>query len=290
MSEIKKILVIGGTGFIGSYLVNNLATRPGSQLNVVCYGDLSLENKLPNVNYHQIDLTKASDEFNELVDRSDCIVSLATPNSELIKNLIDSVNLAGSKKIVYTSTLLVYPDSDRVHSEDVKPSPETEYEKNKVEEEKLLTNLAKSGKSKVSIARLGNVYGNVKNRGLVNHIMLALKNNLPLTINGQGGHRRNYIFVQDVADLLEFLIFHDQQSEIDFYNICSDVSHTINEVVTEAERISGQKINKIYGEPIKEKFSVTGSNKKLTEISGRKPKYDLSSGLQQAYNNYFKHT
>ena len=286
MADFKKILVIGGAGFIGSYLVNNLAAQSGLKLAVIYHEDLPKESQLPGVSYHQMDLTNAPDEFSTLVNSSDCVVSLATPNISLIENLVASIKLSGSKKIVYTSTMLVYPDSEKRHSETVGPQPETKYEKDKVAEEQVLMKFVGTSKTRVCIARLGNVYGDVKNRGLIGYIMLALKNSSVLTINGQSEHRPDYIFVQDVVNLLEFLIFYPQQSELEIFNICSGQDYTINEVIAVAEKIAGQKIKKVYSKPIKEKLSVIGNNRKILNVSGYQLKYDLVAGLQQAYHNY----
>jgi len=279
-------LVIGGTGFIGGYLVDNLAKKTGLELNLIYAGELLEENKLPGITYHQMDLTNISDELSDLVNGSDCVISLATPNISLIENLIGSVKPGGPKKIVYSSTMLVYPDSDQLSSENIEPAPETEYEKNKVAEERLLMEFVGTHEVKVCLARLGNVYGDIKNRGLVNYVMSALINDSTLTINGQGQHKRDYIFVQDVADLLDFLIFNDQKSDLEIFNVCTSHGYTINQVINEIEKLSGRQIKKFYGELIKEKLNVVGDNSKIISLSGYQLKYDLVSGLQQTYHNY----
>jgi len=286
MSDFKKILVIGGTGFIGEYLVRNLIQRSDLELSLIYNGDLK-EEKISNINYYNVDLLNDfSENTIKLINESDCIVSLATPIPNFIKRLTLSISSSGPKKIVYTSTMLVYPDSDFNHSEVDPVNPETEYEKNKVEEEKILTIFSKNSDTKVCIARLGNVYGDIKNHGLVNYIMLALKNNETFTVNGDGNHRRDYVFVQDIANLLEFLIFNNQESNLEIYNICTGQNHTINDVINITEKVVGKKINKRYGNSIQEKINVFGENKKIINESNYKFEYNLVDGLKRTYNNY----
>lgn len=284
MEDFKNILLVGGTGFIGSELVKKLAEND-LDITVIYIGGLAESEKIKDVEYRQIDLSQDSDGAKEIIAKADCAVLMAQPDEALMKNFLNLVKDSEVKKVVYTSTMLLYPDSLELQDESVNLEPMNDYENKKYSEESMLKEFANQ-KTKVCIARLGNVYGDKKNRGIVNYIIKALENSETLSISGDGEHKRDYIFVRDVVDALEQLILIDQENNLEIYNICSGKSYSINELIGELEKISGKKIIKENKSPIVEKRSVIGDNKKIKEKINFEIKFDIIKGLTEAYKNY----
>ena len=261
-----KVLLFGGGGFIGEYLARNLRKRRECKVEIA------------DKNTGYLDLG------------ADVVVVLTQPGSPVSEILIPK--LAGFqrlKKIVYLSTLLLYPDSGRRQDESVEPDPQTEYEKNKYGEESALSAVSEKKGWRFCVARLSNVYGDVKNSGIINYIMLsAIKGNLLIIYGDKNKKIRDYIFIEDAANLLEFLIFHEQPKPKEIFNICTGVGQSIQELIAATGLITGRKIDFETGGAILEKQTCIGENKKILELSGYKFTHNLAEGLKKTYYNYLK--
>src|SRR3989344_6222458 len=135
-----RILLFGGMGFIGEYLAQKLSLRNDCKIKIV-----GRESKVQDFD-------------------SEVVVILTQPGQAL-KDFLPIISSAHTiKKIVYCSTLLLYPNSQEKQDEGASLDPKTEYEKNKYEEELLLSTMTQKEKILLCIARLANVYGNIKNR------------------------------------------------------------------------------------------------------------------------------
>jgi UDP-glucose 4-epimerase len=99
----------------------------------------------------------------------------------------------------------VYPDSPHPQPETTIPAPHSPYEQGKYEEEQLVTAFADTHHLTHCIARLGNVYGDIQNRGVVGYLFQSLVTHTSFAVNGTGDQTRDYIFVDDVASALAAL-------------------------------------------------------------------------------------
>ncbi|HOL48841.1 MAG TPA: NAD(P)-dependent oxidoreductase [bacterium] len=143
---MKKILITGINGFIGKNLVNVLKD------NYYIIGlDLHQECKFQIKKYYQIDITDKEKvlDINEEIDFVIHLVALTDPNLERKK--IYNVNVIGTKnicelskknnvkKIIYLSTVSVYPDSKiKKITEETKEKPINYYGETKLEAEKII--------------------------------------------------------------------------------------------------------------------------------------------------------
>jgi len=280
MRDSFKVILVGGTGFIGDYLSANLAKK-GINLLVISKNPPK-QNQLSNINYSQVDTINDGKQFGETVNNADCVVLLHQPEKKVIENLIEFSS--GIKKILYASSILLYDDSQAPLKETSKLNPLSDYDQKKFEEENILSEYAKRQNVILTIARLSNVYGNIKNRGIVQKIFNALLNDKRFIINGDGNQIRDYIFIEDVASYLEDLVILSSKP-IDTFNICSGKGYSINELISFIEKVSGKKINSQNGPAIEEKNILIGDNKKIIEFSHKKPRFDLEEGLRKTYQN-----
>lgn len=281
MKDIYKVVLVGGTGFIGNYLSENFAKKEVN-LSVISKNP-PLKNKLSNINYYQVDDINNGKGLGKILNNTDCVVLLHQPEKKVIENLIKFSS--GIKKIVYTSSILLYEDSPTPLKEDSKLNPINEYDKKKFEEENMLSEFAKKQDIILTIARLSNVYGNIKNRGIVQRIFNALLNNEEFIINGDGNQIRDYIFVEDVASYLEDLTLLSADKSIDTFNICSSTGYSINELISLIEGVTGKKLSCQNGPAIKEKSSLVGDNGKIIKFTRKKPAFTLEEGLKKTYQN-----
>ncbi len=225
---MERVTIIGGTGFIGDYLVKILAQKPELELKVT-YRDTPPSNFYDNVEYRQIDAAFQFKKLKDILEQTDYLILLFRPNKKIIKNIVDT-NIK-FKRILYTSTILIYPDSQFKHNEGSKLMAVNKYEREKVEEEKMLSDFARRTGSSLTIARLTNVYGDTKNRALIHWILRALVTDSEFKLNNKGTPVRDFIFVSDVARYLEALIHVKQQSFVEIFNVFTGDGFSINQVI-----------------------------------------------------------
>lgn len=282
---MQSVTIIGGTGFVGDYLVKELAGNSDLKLKVV-YRNTPPSKALENVDYFQIDGSSEFAKLKNVLTESDYLVILSRPDKKLIQNIIKSD--LKFRKILYASTILIYPNSKEIQNEDARLTAANSYEEEKIEEERKLSEFALRSGNKLTIARLTNVYGDIKNRALIHWILAALVKGGEFKLNNQGKPVRDFIFVEDAAKYLRLLLFLDQTSEVEIFNVCTGEGFSINQVIRIAEEVSGKQLKIAQGGLTDEKLCVIGDNRKIIMATGVKPAYNLKSGLKKAYLNYLK--
>lgn len=277
------VTVIGGTGFVGDYLTEELSKIANIQVKII-YRSTLPSKYISGVEYLKIDTETHFKKFYEVLSKTDYLIILSRPNPKLIQSIIDSG--LKFKKIVYASTILVYPNSPSKQNEASDLVPVNDYERNKINEEKMLIDFAENSGVKLTLARLTNVYGDVKNRALIHWILQALVKDKEFKLNNNGLPVRDFIFVRDAAKFLKLLTFLNQNLDVEIYNVCTGQGFNINQVIKKAEKVGGKKIKIQRGEDTDEKLSVIGDNSKIVKATGFKPEYTLDIGLREAYKNY----
>src|SRR3989344_1517113 len=222
---MKRILVTGGSGFIGSHLCRDLIK---SENNVVALdnnftGSLNnIADLLKNENFEFVGHDVVNPYFNE--KGFDEIYNLACPASPIhyqfnsirtVKtNVLGSMNMLGlakqsEAKILQASTSEIYGDPE-VHpqTEDYKGNvntvgPRACYDEGKRLAETLFYEYRRVHRLDTKLARIFNTYGPnmALNDGRVvsNFIIQALKNE-PITIYGDGSQTRSFCYVSDLVE------------------------------------------------------------------------------------------
>ena len=255
MMTQKRVLVTGGTGFIGSHLCRALVLQGHYVLCLDNNFTGSLDNVSDlrsNINFEFIrhDITEP------ILLEVDRIYHLACPASPIhyqlngiktIKtNIIGTMNMCGLAKrvgarLLLASTSEVYGDPEVTPQTEeywghVNPvGPRSCYDEGKRVAETLLTEYNKSEDVDVRIARIFNTYGPGLNeadgRVISNFICQALYGN-PLTVYGDGTQTRSFCFVSDTVSALMKLM--EETSYTMPVNIGNPTEVTINYI---AERI-----------------------------------------------------
>ncbi len=298
-----KILVTGGSGYLGSVLVPDLLSA-GAEVTV-------LDNLL--FSQHSLLSSCASDKFDfikgdicdralmsELIPSFDCIIPLAAIvgapacalNPVMAKEVNHTANM-GIIDLVSASQMVVFPttnsgygigEADSMCTELSPLRPVSEYVKNKVELERALLDTGNA----VTL-RLATVFGaspRMRMDLLVNDFTYrAYKDGFIILFEEH--FRRNYIHIRDVAGAFKFAIENYDKMKGEPYNVgLSTANLTKREL---AEKIK-QYLPKFYihsapvGEdPDKRDYLV--SNEKL-EALGWKPAFDLDMGIKELLKVY----
>ena len=218
MSDIKKVLVTGGGGYVGSSLIPKLleANFEINVLDLMIYGETLPKN--PKLKIFKGDLRNI-----ELVRKSlkgcDAVIHLACisndPSFELDKKLGKEINLdafrplveeakkAGIKRFIYASSSSVYGlKKEKNVNEEMSLEPLTDYSRFKADCEKILKEY-KSENFITTIIRPATVCGFSPRQRLdlvVNILTNLAYNNRQITIFG-GPQMRPNIHIEDMTDL-----------------------------------------------------------------------------------------
>src|SRR5216110_236825 len=257
-SSLKRILVTGCAGFLGSHLCDRLVAQGHD---VICLDNFFTSQKhnvahlLPKSNFDLIRHDVVEPIFLEV----DEIYNLACPASPVhyqynpvktVKtSVMGAINMLGLAKrvharILQASTSEVYGDP-QVHLQtetywgNVNPiGPRSCYDEGKRLAETLMTDYHRQNKVDIRIARIFNTYGPrmLENDGRVvsNFIVQALRGN-PITVYGDGNQTRSFCYVDDLVEGLIRLMNVDDWFEP--VNLGNPGEFTINEL---AEQVKAQ--------------------------------------------------
>ena len=267
MNKNRHIVVVGGTGYIGEYVVAMLRTHDVA-VSVIGLG--------------------VADQYDSDVITD--IVWLAKPDGLSIKEFFaDYPKTPNLKRIFYASTALIYPESGGPHNEKVAIDPLQKYEKDKVSEEMWISDFAKKNGALLTIMRFANVYGGIKNRGFVFHLMNALLSGDALRLNGDGTMKRDFIHIEDLVKYIEFLVFSEQVEARALYNLVTGNEYSLHDLISIAEKVSVKKISVEHRDPIIEKKGMSVSPEKILKKTGFRPHYDIKTGLTKTYTTFKEH-
>lgn len=299
MNRIKKALVTGGAGFIGSHLAERLL-KEGCRVTVL--DDLS-EGKWENLPKHKnLAKIKASilDDVSECVKGQDVIFHLAA--LPRLKRSLDNpwqthrVNADGTlnmlllakkyriKRFIFASSSSVYGDQDSLpFTEDMKPNPLVPYSLQKLVGEqycKMFSDLW--GLQTISL-RYFNIYGPRMNPDspyanlLPKFIKLMSQDKQPI-INGDGTHSRDFTYITDAVEATLLAGRSSLSGEI--FNIGRGENISVNKVAKILNRLLGKKIKPIHGPEMIEPKTTLASNTKACKLLGWKPKVKFEEGLR----------
>ena len=305
---MKKILVTGGAGFIGSHLCERLL-KEGNE--VICLDNFSTgskDNIIHLVNNPKFKIIKHDIE-NPLLIEVDEIYNLASPASPVhyqkdpiktIKtNVLGAINILdiakkNNAKVLQASTSEVYGDPE-IHPQveeyrgNVNPiGPRACYDEGKRCAETLFFDYYRKYKVDIRVVRIFNTYGPKMaindGRVISNFIIQALKNE-NITIYGDGKQTRSFCYIDD---LIEGLIKMMNSNQIGPINLGSPNEFTILELAQKIIKSINSKSKIIFkplpkDDPKQRKPDITKAKKYLNW----EPNISLEEGLTHTIK-YFK--
>jgi len=229
---MKKILVTGGVGFIGSNLIKELQKLDYQIVSLDNYSTGSKKNQINGVMYINDDITNIDKVFNDfdlcfhLAAQSRVQPSFDDPEESL------RVNVIGTSKVLEwgkkNNTKIIYAGSSSKHH---KPS-DSPYAMYKFLGEEICKLYRSSFNINVEIARFYNVYGPGENAdekyGNVIGIWQAkIIKGEPLPIVGDGEQKRDFVHVFDIVDGLIKIAFSNLHHD-DAWELGTGINYSIN--------------------------------------------------------------
>lgn len=307
-----KILVIGGAGFIGSFVVTELLRHPVSE--VVVYDNFArgkksyLKEQLedPRCSIYPIggDIREV-DILDEAMRGKDYVISLAAMwllhckdfprtafhvNIEGTFNILEACVKNNIKKLIWSSSASVYGDAVELPmTEDHPFNNRNFYGASKIAGEAMATAFNDRYGLEVIGLRYMNVYGPHQDQtaaytGVVPIMLNKIEANEAPVINGDGSQAYDFIYVEDVARCNIDALISDQ--EFGMYNVGTEVQTSIKELCDTILDLKESELEVVY-KPYSEDDARAlvqnriGSRIKAEEEIGFTYKYDLREGLQK---------
>lgn len=211
---MKNVCIIGGSGFIGSVLIRQLAgERP--LLNVDIRANDSLDPYAKTVLCDVRDRKKLKGHL----EGQDQVVLLAAEHADNVspvsdyydvnvdgaRNVVDAMDKHGMRHILFTSTVAVYGLNKDNPDENHPLDPFNDYGRSKMQAEQVLRDWARKGDGRtVGIVRPTVVFGE-GNRGNVYNLIRSVHDHKFLMV-GRGENRKSMAYVENVAAFLRFLL------------------------------------------------------------------------------------
>jgi UDP-glucose 4-epimerase len=277
----KYVLVVGGAGFIGSY-VNKCLNRAGydtiifdnlskGHRNAVCYGTFIEGDIADKKSLDHIFQTQCIDAVMHFAGLTDVGESMRDPlkyyrnNVAYTLNLLESMQEHGVNNFIFSSSAAIFGAPQKPFIDvDHPQNPINPYGQSKLIVETILKDLSALRSLKYCSFRYfnaagGDPEGEIKNyrakeNNLIPVILQNLKSKKPVIINGadyptkDGTCIRDYIHIHDIAtahiSAME-LLFNGSSSAC--YNLGNGSGFSIKQVLESVERVTNQKVSIIEG-------------------------------------------
>ena len=298
-----KVLVTGGAGFIGSHIIEKLI-KENCQVVVIDNLSTGLRGNIPsNIKFIEMDVCSSelinifeAEKFDgvlHLAAQTMVPVSLKKPDYDCQVNVLGTINVleacrhTGVKRVVFSSTAATYGDVDGLPVvESAQTSPTSFYGLSKLTVEKYLALYQQIYGLDYVALRYANVYGERQGDGgeggVVSIFTRLISEGKSLTIFGDGGQTRDFIYAGDVANANYQALLTPHVNAV--YNVSTQVETSVNELVAIFEKVSSKTVKKVCV-PIRggDIYRSMLSNDKATQKLSWKPMMDLAEGLRRTY-------
>ena len=243
-----KVLILGGSGFIGSRLAQILLEADHE----VTIGDLVESKAFPEL-WRHCDVC-VDDDLRKIVPGQDCIVNLAAshrddvrPLSLYTRNNVEGAghvcriaSECGVRMIVFTSSVAVYGFQKYQYAEDGPKKPFNEYGRTKLMAEGVYEKWQKSSRDNIlHVVRPTVVFGE-RNRGNVYNLFRQLASGRFLMV-GSGRNCKSMAYVGNVAAFLKWNI-ETNKAQYSVYNYIDKPDFNMNDLVAGFEKTLGKKL------------------------------------------------
>jgi len=308
----SKILVIGGAGFIGSFLIAELLKEDVAE--VIIYDNFA-RGKIENISESLKDKRckifadggdiRDIDILNKAMSGIDYVFHLAAmwllhckdyPRTAFHVNIEGTFNVLEAcvnnkiKKLIYSSSASVYGDAVELPMTEEHPfNNRNFYGATKISGEAMCRAFCdRFGLDFIGL-RYMNVYGPRQDQqavysGVIPIMLNKIDANEPPTINGDGSQAYDFIYVEDIARCNVLALKSDKTDAM--YNVGTEVQTTIKQLCDEIIELKKSNLKVIYkpynaDDARRLVQNRIGSNKKAKADLNFEAKYSLREGLQK---------
>jgi nucleoside-diphosphate-sugar epimerase len=308
---MKRNIVTGGAGFIGSALVRKLLEQEDGAVevidNLLTGYEHNLEGVRDRVALHRLDIRDAA-AITPVIRGADTLYHLAAipsvprsiddpvPSHEInidgAFNVFHAAAQGGVRRVVYAASSSAYGDSETLPKiESMAPLPKSPYAVQKLVGEQYASVFYSCfGLETVSL-RFFNVYGPRQDpgspySGVLSLFMKHLLARTAPTIFGDGEQSRDFTYVDDVAALCVKASFAPGVAE-KMYNAGNGGRFTLKFVWDVLQKIEGVQIAPLFGPPREGdvRHSMADTSRAVAEL-GHAPRFTIEEGLKRTLEWY----
>ena len=307
---MKKILITGGSGFIGSHLSERLLKKKYHVLSLDNFFSSSKSNinhlfKYENFEFIRHDITfpfyAEVDEIYNLACPASPVHYQRDPVQTTKVNVLGSINMLGlakrtSSKIFQASTSEIYGDpmvSPQVENYWGNVNPiglRSCYDEGKRVSETLFMDYHRQHKVNIKIARILNTHGPnmaIDDGRVISNFIVQCLQNKPITIYGDGNQTRSFCYIEDLVDGIMALMSSSKKITGPI-NLGNPLEMKIKEIALKIKELTNSKSKIVYknlpsDDPTRRKPNIALAKKNLKW----KPKVSLNQGLLETIN-YFE--
>lgn len=300
---MKKYLITGYSGFIGSHLTERLLKEGHEVIGVdrsIKWGNL-VDKENPRLrNYHE----NIEDNIGDLFKGVDVVFHLAAltrpqwsiqyPTETADINVMGTLKILDHcrknkvKRIVFMSSSNLYGDQEVYPTpEGIRPKPMNMYALSKYMGELACELYYKLYGLEWNACRPFNAYGTrmpisgIYTSALATFIHV-LKNDLPLETFGTGEQRRDFVYIDDIIDQLLLMAHSEVHGEA--FNCGSGTNTSITELYQMICKIMGKQVEAKKHPSQYEPSQTLADVSKAEKLLGWKPKISLEEGLRRTIN------
>jgi len=297
----RRVLITGATGFIGSWLTENLIKKDAKVTVIVRKDPLYhvLDHKKVNFIHGDIKNKKIIDKavknqeiIFHLAAITQVLYSIKNPEETFEVNLGGTLNILESLRrnsdafLIFASTDKVYGEPTHLPIDENHPlSAKSPYDASKVAADRLVYAYHKSYNLKTSIIRWSNTIGGRDSNILriVPDTIISLLSNKQPIIRGNGKHIRDYMYVEDAVNGILTVAENQKTTNGEVFNLGTEKPNTVIEIVNSIIKLMKLQdsfkpviLNKpTYGEIETQYLSC----KKARKFLKWKPKFNLEQAL-----------
>ena len=290
---MSKILLLGGTGFLGNSLLKDLEKKHSVKLMT------HTANSIYETKNFQGNILEKNSFKNEIISNSTIInlIGQLTPNLEefVNSNIIGGLNLLNScigkkiDRIILISSINVYGENLKKPSSENDPlNPKTHYGVIKMVTEKIYQYFSEYCGLDISVLRIAGLYGPTKQSGLIPHLLKSIsdKSITPILYNN-GEQFRDLIHVEDAVQGIVKII-NKPQKDFQIFNISSGKKYSTKKIVSLIENHTKRKIKIKYSSEIPDERCIWADSSKAKKILNFEPTISFEKGLDETSAGYLK--
>lgn len=247
-----KITIIGGSGFVGTRLINLLKQS-----------DIDIQNIDKQQSAFHPEITTIANVLDKekiasLLEDTNLVVLLAAEhrddvapvslyydvNVDGIKNTLEAMETNGIKRIVFTSSVAVYGLNKKNPTEDYEKDPFNHYGKSKWQAEQVLQEWDKAHPDwNINILRPTVIFGE-RNRGNVYNLLKQISSGKFLMV-GNGNNVKSMAYVGNIVAFIDFLIKNKSEG-YNVFNYADKPDFSTNDLVAHVNKVLKKHIPAIH--------------------------------------------
>ncbi len=303
-----KILVTGGSGFLGSHIIDRLIkdNHEITVLDIWKSSEIAAHNENSHLQFIQGSIMDHK-LLSSLMENKDCVIHLAgilgTSESITMYDIeeVFNVNMIGTIRVLKMAQKFGVPRTI-IPTTPNTPEKINPYKITKQAIEKICNLYSNNFNIEAVCLRLGNAFGSRERwldspfdapynyQKIIPTFIIAALSGKPVSIYGDGEQKSEYTYIDDVVEAFSRTISSDKNLGGEIIEVGRNKNHSVNEIVNALEETLGKKIEKNYLKmrPGEVKLDFSLSPTKLRELLDYEIKWELEDGLKETIPYYEK--